>query len=44
MLETYELHEKIREHLEKKEHSALKELFTHENPIDIAEAMDTNTG
>ena len=40
MLETYELHEKIREHLEKKEHGLLKELFTHENPVDIAEAME----
>lgn len=40
MFTAYELHEKIGELLEKKDLKALQELFRHENPIDIAGALD----
>ena len=40
MSNTYELHEKIEELLSAKEFKKLKELFLHENPVDIAEALD----
>lgn len=40
MSNTYELHEKIEELLSAKEFKRLKELFLHENPVDIAEALD----
>lgn len=40
MFTAYELHEKIGELLEKKDLKALQELFRHENPVDIAGALD----
>ena len=40
MSNTYELHEKIEELLSAKEFKRLKELFLHENPVDIAETLD----
>lgn len=40
MFSAYELHEKIKELLEKRELKSLQELFRHENPIDIAGALD----
>lgn len=40
MFSTYELHEKIETLLREKGFKSLKELFTHENPVDIAEALD----
>lgn len=40
MFTAYELHEKIGELLEKKDLKALQELFWHENPVDIAGALD----
>ena len=40
MFSAYELHEQIETLLREKEFKSLKELFTHENPVDIAEALD----
>lgn len=40
MFDAYELHRKIEELLEAKELKKLKEIFVHENPVDIAEALD----
>ena len=40
MFTTYELHQKMEELLEAKDFGGLKEVFLHENPVDIAEAME----